>query len=615
MKIKTNTLIFKKYKVKKLIYQSKLSAVYEGINIINNEPVAIKFEKKNREDFLVSESFFLFDLKGFGIPKLFSFGKNILYNILVDELLGLSLHDLWDFKELDYVKIKNVCMIALQALDRLEYIHSKNVIHRDIKPNNFLIGRKNKEIIYLIDFGFAHKYRSSRTGKHIKYKYINKIIGSMLFNSINGAKGYEQSRKDDLESLGYMLLFLALDYLPWFHIFIKKTIDEYDKYKLITEMKSSITPEKLCNGLPEEFACFINYCRNLEFEQDPNYDYLKSLFTSVLSRNYKKYELFFFWAINQDINRIETKSTEKSRSKRKASSQKRLYDKIKKSIEKNKINNIKNTNDNNLILVHRDTIEIKCLDENIKKNEITTKAQIKSQNLTDNKKNNLIKPKYIDKANNKQKFNSTRDANRNSINNQNNKGNNTQFSINKKYNYNIILGNGIDFSDFNFIKINDTNSYKKKISHISNSSMINRTPYKTHNTIRENNNINKKIVINNYNTGPFSGNSHSQVYRTFEERKKINPKFSNKIIIKILENAMPKKPNFNKESLFRIKNNNDLSLYNANTYYDKRAGNKKNEGNSFPISNKYSEYMHFKNTLKNSPGLDIDSFDYRLSNL
>ena len=612
MKVKNNTLIFKKYKIKNLICQTKLSAVYEGINVKDNEPVAIKFEKRNGNDFTVSESFFLFDLKGFGIPKLFSFGKNNLYNILVEELLGLSLHYLWDFKKPKNMKIKNVCMIALQALDRLEYIHSKNVIHRDIKPNNFLIGRKNKEIIYLIDFGFAHNYRSSRTGKHIKYKYINKIIGSMLFNSINGAKGYEQSRKDDLESLGYMLLFLVLDYLPWFRIFIKKTINEYDKYKLITEMKSSITPEKLCNGLPEEFACFINYCRNLEFEQDPNYDYLKSLFTSVLSRNYKKYELFFFWAINLDINRIETKSTEKSRSKRKASSQKRLYNKIKKSIEKNKINNIKNTNDNNLILVHRDTIEIKCLDENSNKNEITTKAQVKSQNLTDYKKNNIIKPKYIDKANNKQKFNSTRDANRNSINNQNNKGNNIQFSINKKYNYNIILGNGIDFSDFNFIKKNETNNSKKKISHISNSRMIYRTPYKTHNTIRENNNINKKRVIEHCNTGSLSGSGHRQVYRTLEERKKINPKFSNKITIKISENGMPKKSNFNNESLFRIKNNNDLSLYNANTYYNKRAGNKKIEGNSFPISNKYSEYMHFKNTLKNSPGLDIDSFDFSI---
>jgi serine/threonine protein kinase len=92
----------------------------------------------------------LFILKGFGIPKLISFGKNSFYNILVEELLGLSLKYLWDFKKKNNIKIKNVCMIALQALDRLEYIHSKNVIHRDIKPSNFLIGRKNKEIIYLI---------------------------------------------------------------------------------------------------------------------------------------------------------------------------------------------------------------------------------------------------------------------------------------------------------------------------------------------------------------------------------------------------------------------------------------------------------------------------------
>jgi serine/threonine protein kinase len=174
----------------------------------------------------------------------------------------------------------------------------------------------------LIDFGFAHKYRSSRTGKHIKYKDIRKYIGSLVFCSINGNKGYEQSRKDDLESLGYMLIYLALDYLPWIDISKNKTIVENDKFKLLTEMKSSITSDKLCNGLPEEFTAFINYCRNLEFEQDPNYDYLKSLFTSVLSRNFQKNELFFFWAINKDINRIESKSAGKSRSKRKISSQK-----------------------------------------------------------------------------------------------------------------------------------------------------------------------------------------------------------------------------------------------------------------------------------------------------
>ena len=94
----------------------------------------------------------MFDLKGFGIPKLIYFGKNDFYNILVEELLGLSLNVFWDFKKQNNIKIKNVYMIALQILYRLEYIHSKNVIHSDIKPSNFLIGRKNKEIIYLIDF-------------------------------------------------------------------------------------------------------------------------------------------------------------------------------------------------------------------------------------------------------------------------------------------------------------------------------------------------------------------------------------------------------------------------------------------------------------------------------
>jgi serine/threonine protein kinase len=109
-------------------------------------------------------------------------------------------------------------MVAIQALDRLEYIHSKNYIHRDIKPNNFLIGKKNDEIIYLIDFGFARKYRSSKTGKHIKHKFINCVSGSLLYLSLNGIKGYEQSRKDDLESLGYMILFLSLGSLPWLPI-------------------------------------------------------------------------------------------------------------------------------------------------------------------------------------------------------------------------------------------------------------------------------------------------------------------------------------------------------------------------------------------------------------
>ena len=116
----------------------------------------------------------------------------------------------------------------------------------------------------------------------------------MLFSSMNGNKGYEQSRKDDLESLGYMLIYLVLHYLPWLDIYKNKTIDEDVKFKLILEMKSSITAEKLCNSLPEEFSLFIKYCRNLKFEQNPNYGYLKSLFVDILTRDFQKNDLFFF---------------------------------------------------------------------------------------------------------------------------------------------------------------------------------------------------------------------------------------------------------------------------------------------------------------------------------
>ena len=374
MEIKKNKMIFNKYKIKKIIYQSKLSAVYEGINVKDNEPVAIKLEKRNKNDFLVNELCFLIDLKGFGIPKIITAGKNNVYNILVEELLGLSLFQLWDFNKQKDIKIKNVCMIALQALDRLEYIHSKNVIHRDLKPENVMIDLDTKKIIYLIDFGFAHKYRSSRTGKHIKYRNLKIICGSYVFSSINGSKGYEQSRKDDLESLGYMLIYLVSHYLPWIDIAINEKIEENTKFKLFAEAKSSTTSEKLCRGLPEEFEAFIKYCRNLEFEQDPNYDYLRSLFTNILTRNFPKNELFFFWIISNPINRKVSKSTEISRYyKRTNSCKKMLYNKIKKSLEKVKKHEKKNSYKNTLILEHRDTIQTNSKDIKDYKNSIEKK--------------------------------------------------------------------------------------------------------------------------------------------------------------------------------------------------------------------------------------------------
>ena len=199
-----NRIIFKKYKIKKLLFKSVFSYVYKGVNIKNNIPVTLKIEKKGKYDLLETEAYLLVNLKGFGIPEILSFGKYYNYKVLVEELLGPSVEDLWKknvFKRgllgRKNMFIKDVCMLAIQGLDRLEFIHGKNIIHRDIKTKNFIIGRKDPNIIYLIDFGFSKKYRSSRTGKHLKFSYINTLIGSVFFSSRYAIRGYELSRRDD----------------------------------------------------------------------------------------------------------------------------------------------------------------------------------------------------------------------------------------------------------------------------------------------------------------------------------------------------------------------------------------------------------------------------------
>ena len=328
-------LLFKKYRIKKLIYSSNFSDIYEGFNEKEKEKVAIKVEKKNNKNkYLESEAFILFNLQGFGIPKFITYGKNISYDILIEELLGKTILDLFQSKnnKKEY-RLKNICMLALQIIDRLEYIHSRNIIHRDIKPNNFLIGRKDPKIIYLIDFGFAHKFKSTRTGKHIKYRNIKILISSLKYISVNATNAYEQSRRDDLESLGYMLIFLLTNKLPWMNLVDDKILTFLQKQKKISELKI-IKPEILFKGIQEEFIYYIKYCRNLEFEEDPNYEYLKSLFISILVRNNLKNDLYFFW-IPKKINiENDLKNKDIMNSKRRTSSKNRLFKKVKNSLEK-----------------------------------------------------------------------------------------------------------------------------------------------------------------------------------------------------------------------------------------------------------------------------------------
>ena len=286
-----NNVIFGKYKVNKVIGKGAFSLLFQGKNIINNELVAIKTEvDKKRIKLLDSEAYFLFYLKNFGIPEVKSFGIYKKYKVLVETLLGDDLIKL--FNKLKKINIKDICLIFIQLIDRLEYIHSKYIIHRDLKPENIMFDLETKKIIYLIDFGFAKKYRSSKTKKHIKYVISNILIGSERYGSINTMNCAELSRRDDLESAGYVMIYLAKKNLPWITSKIK---NQKEEIIYIKKIKKETTEEQLCENLPKAFCNYMKYVKKLKFEEDPDYNYLRGLFIDLLTSLEMKNDLGFSW--------------------------------------------------------------------------------------------------------------------------------------------------------------------------------------------------------------------------------------------------------------------------------------------------------------------------------
>ena len=335
-----NSIVFKKYKSIKLIGKGAFGCVYLGLNIIDKSNVAIKYELRNQvNDYLENEAYMLYLLKGVGIPKLISFGRNKKYNILIEILLGKSIHKLL-LKYGKKLSMKDCCMMGVQMLDRLEFIHSKYVIHRDIKPDNFLIEKENESLIYIIDFGLAKKYMSSRTGKHVKFSINKKWSGTPNFASCNVCKGIEPSRRDDLESLFYVLLYIMKGSLPWQKVSKSST---YEEDLIIYNIKKYTKSEIICKGLPKEIILFFNYCRSLAFEQNPNYNYLRSLLLNILNNMSEKNDLCFCWIkTNENINKKEINSIH---TRKNSAFNKLLIQKRSKSYEINNNNNGLSKND------------------------------------------------------------------------------------------------------------------------------------------------------------------------------------------------------------------------------------------------------------------------------
>lgn len=173
-------------------------------------------------------------------------------------------------------------MVAKQMLSRVQTIHEKNLIYRDIKPDNFLIGRPNtkaQNVIHVVDFGMAKQYRDPKTKQHIPYRERKSLSGTARYMSINTHLGREQSRRDDLEALGHVFMYFLRGGLPWQGL---KAATNKQKYEKIGEKKQTTALKDLCDGFPDEFNKYLSYVRNLGFEDTPDYDYLRDLFTKAL---------------------------------------------------------------------------------------------------------------------------------------------------------------------------------------------------------------------------------------------------------------------------------------------------------------------------------------------
>lgn len=178
-------------------------------------------------------------------------------------------------------------------------LHKHGFIHRDLKPENFLIGlEKEENLIYIIDFGLSRRYRDIKTGKHIPKKKGRSIVGTVRYVSINTHLGEEQSRRDDMESLGYIIMYLLNGFLPWQGL---KAKSKEEKYKMILSKKFEFKNELLNSNIPVEFKEYFNNVRNLDFEDEPNYSYLIKLFLNVLQKEGFQNDSVFEWCKFIDV--------------------------------------------------------------------------------------------------------------------------------------------------------------------------------------------------------------------------------------------------------------------------------------------------------------------------
>ena len=370
----------------KKIGSGSFGQIYQCLNKKTNEMLACKIESINElKPQLYHESKIMQLMKNCtGFPTCYDFILTEQDKILIMDLLGPNLDTIMNKlpskNSIKRFSFKTSLMIMIQCLERLKSLHEKGIIHRDIKPENFVIGPKNKErIIYLIDFGLSKKISKDKIIPTVKAD--RNIIGTMRYISMNTHQGYEQGKRDDLESLFYIIIYFIKGELPWQNI---KTKSKAEKYSKIFEIKKKVTENgDLVEGLPLEMAKILEYILGLNFFEKPNYLLIKNAVEIMLNNFNLSNDLQFDWYNLEFLNYLYLSQN--------GSNDKENIKENKKEIREDK-DNIKNANPNNKI-IKSSTINI-----------INEYNQKKSNNTNNNfnKKNDFLHSSYIRNKNNNQ---------------------------------------------------------------------------------------------------------------------------------------------------------------------------------------------------------------------
>lgn len=283
-----------------LLYSNKklgsgaFGVIFEGLIKSQNRRVAIKIgNSKDSNIQLEHEARIYSKLKRcVGIPYVHSFIKKDNYNILIMELLGKSIEDLFIQYQRKF-SLDFIVQLSNEVIDKIKVIHSKGFIHRDLKPDNILVGEKESKI-YIIDFGLAKRYTDPKTDKHIPMKEGKSLTGTSRYASVNTHLGKEQSRRDDIEAFAYMIIYLCKGSLPWQGVKAKSLKEKYEKIK---DIKLKMKTTELCKDLPKQIQDILIYARCINFQDEPDYAYIKELLKEISisrSEEIEKQNLDFF---------------------------------------------------------------------------------------------------------------------------------------------------------------------------------------------------------------------------------------------------------------------------------------------------------------------------------